>query len=107
MIRPEAHCKSIDQNQVSVFNKITLYGGHMDTEILLDPKNSENAHEIKKALIYDEAQRNWADIGILFTKKHLFDHKKLLKLPREEEASILPICLPSNDLDLADKTITV
>ena len=101
-LHPEAFCKPLDQNQVSIFNKITLWGGYMDTEILLDSKNE---FKIKKALIYDNPQRNWADIGILFTKKLLFDRKKLLKLSEDSKPLILPICLASKDLNLADKSM--
>ena len=108
VLHPGAYCKTIDQNQVSIFNEITLYGGDMDREKLIYRKNLrklEKGFKIKKAIIYDTPKEDWADMGILFTKKLLFNHKKLLKLSGERKPLILPICLPSKDLNLADKSM--
>ena len=80
----------------------------MDREKLIYRKNLrglKKGFKIKKAIIYDTPKEDWADMGILFTKKLLFNHKKLLKLSGERKPLILPICLASKDLNLADKSM--
>ena len=109
-IHSGAYCKSIDKNQIGSNNKITVYGGDMDKQILLS--DIRYKFKIYKALIYEPPSKIDVDIGILKTKKPLFDNNRLLKLSSDtsinlnlNKHSILPICLASKNLNLVDKSI--
>ena len=115
--KPKPHenaiCKPYYQNQIiSGYNQIEVYGGHMNRDELQNPENVENTYDIYYAYIMDGATDSYdfvgkLDIALLISDKSLFNTKELKNLSPVsfDRPQIVPICLAGKDSDFTKERI--